>query len=271
MKFSVLLSVYKNEKPESLNQAFLSIWDQQSLKPNQIVLVKDGPLTFKLDSMIDFWHKKLGDFLTIVVLKKNVGLGKALNQGLKACQYELIARMDTDDISLPERFKKQVLFMKNHPNLAASSAFFEEFDSSFSISKGKRFLALKHEDIYHYGKKRSPLNHITTIFRKSAIDSVGGYPPLRKAQDYGLWSLLMVKGYKLANIPETLAHVRAGDELIERRGPNFLIHEIKLLQFQRNIGYLNYFEYIRNLLIRSTLRLSPKFIKKIIYNNSRNL
>src|SRR5690554_5001347 len=115
MSFTVLMSVYAKEQPDYFNQAFLSIWDQQTLKPDQIVLVKDGPLTAELDAEIQRWQEKLGKVLSVVELPENVGLGAALNEGLKACKYELVARMDTDDISLPARFEEQVAFMQTHP------------------------------------------------------------------------------------------------------------------------------------------------------------
>jgi glycosyltransferase involved in cell wall biosynthesis len=129
MHFSVLLSLYTKENPLYFNQAISSIWDEQTLKPNQIVLVKDGPLTPELDQAIDEWGKKLGDILTIVALPENIGLGAALNEGLKYCKYDLVARMDTDDISLPERFEKQISFMANNPDIAVSSTWIEEIDS----------------------------------------------------------------------------------------------------------------------------------------------
>ncbi|GHV72345.1 hypothetical protein AGMMS49928_29020 [Spirochaetia bacterium] len=129
MKFSVLLSVYKNEKPEYLNRALVSIWDDQTLKPDQIVLVEDGQLTSELDKVIDEWQQRLSDIFTVVNLPENVGLGAALNEGLKYCKHDLVARMDTDDVSLPDRFEKQIAFMNNNPQIAVSSAFIEEVNS----------------------------------------------------------------------------------------------------------------------------------------------
>ncbi len=270
MSFSVLLSVYAKEQPDYFKQAFLSIWDQQTLKPDQIVLVKDGPLTAELDAEIQCWQEKLGKFLTVVELPENVGLGAALNEGLKACKHELVARMDTDDISLPDRFEKQDAFMQAYHDVAASSAFLEEFDPTLIVSQGSRQLPLTHDEIVSFGKRRSPLNHPLAIFKKSVVQGVGGYPPLRNAQDYGLWSLLIVKGYLLANLPETLAHVRAGEGLIERRGLSFLRREIQLLLFQKRIGYLNSFDFSFNFLARSAVRLSPVFIKRFAYRLVRN-
>lgn len=265
MSFTVLLSVYAKEQPDYFNQAFLSIWDQQTLKPDQIVLVKDGPLTAELDAEIQRWQEKLGEVLTVVELPENVGLGAALNEGLKACKYELVARMDTDDISLPERFEKQVAFMQAHPDLVACSSWLEEWNEDLTVCTGKRQLPTDSNTLAKFAKKRSPLSHPASIFRKSVVLSVGGYPSLRKAQDYGLWSLLLVKGYKLANLPDTLLHMRTGDDLFVRRGGEFLKHELALLKFQKDIGFLKWHEFLVNAVLKAGLRLSPAFIKKFAY------
>jgi glycosyltransferase involved in cell wall biosynthesis len=129
MNFSVLLSVYKKENPSYLKQALTSIWDEQTLKPDQIVLVKDGALTLELDNVINEWLKKLGSLLTIVELPKNVGLGTALIEGLKYCKYDIVARMDTDDISLPQRFEKQIAFFEqNKDSVIVGSSILEFYD-----------------------------------------------------------------------------------------------------------------------------------------------
>src|SRR5690554_5737793 len=172
---SVLLSVYKNERPDFLDHALASIYDDQQLKPDQIVLVKDGVLTHELELVVTAWQKKLGDVLTVVALLQNVGLGAALNEGLKHCKHELVARMDTDDVALSDRFSKQVAFMMANPNVAASSAAIQEFDATLSVSKGFRRLPVKQSEIKYFAKRRSPLNHIPSIFRKSIVQSVGGY------------------------------------------------------------------------------------------------
>jgi len=269
LSFSVLLSVYEKEKPEFFNQAFESIWDEQTLKPDQIVLVKDGPLPYDLCIEISRWQGKLKDVLSIVELSENVGLGAALNAGIEACNYDFIARMDTDDISLPNRFEKQVAFMKAHPDIVASSAVLEEWSKDLSQKIGVRLLPTCPFLIANFSKRRSPLSHPLVIFRKSIVTEVGGYPPLRKAQDYGLWSLLLIRGYKLANLSDTLLKMRTGTELHSRRGIVFLKHELALLRFQKKIGFLSYSQFITNFLLKAALRLSPVFIKKIAYRYLR--
>lgn len=269
MSFSVLLSVYAKEKPEYFNQAFLSIWDHQTLKPGQVVLVKDGPLTNELNETIEHWKNKLNGHLTLIVLYQNVGLGAALNAGLEACEYELVARMDTDDVSLPVRFEKQVAFMQAHPEIIASSAVLEEWNEDLTKKTGTRCLPQLPSQLATFATKRSPLSHPLAIYRKSAVMAVGGYPPLRNAQDYALWSLLLTNGGKLANLPDTLLRMRTGSDLFARRGWHFFKQEVALFKFQHQIGFISLPKLYWNTFMRAGLRLSPTFIKRLAYKSMR--
>ncbi|OOE88691.1 glycosyltransferase [Salinivibrio sharmensis] len=266
MNFSVLMSVYKAEKPDFLQQAIESIYHNQTLKPSQVVIVKDGPLPEQIEAVLARYQSELQEILTIFSLPKNVGLGAALNAGLAHCRYELIARMDTDDIAMPERFAKQVKFMQENLNVIACSGVIEEWDSGLTEQLGCRKLPLEHNDIIRFAKSRSPLNHPAAMFRKVAVVELGGYPPLRKAQDYALWSLLIVNGSQLANLPNVLLKMRTGDEMMGRRGLDYFKHEYQLLQFQKNIGFFSYSEYIKNVVTKGLLRVSPLFIKRAAYN-----
>ncbi|MDI5890277.1 glycosyltransferase [Halomonas rhizosphaerae] len=269
MSFSVLLSVYKDESPSYLKQALLSIWDDQLLKPSQIVIVRDGPLTSDLNSVLVDFKAVLGGVLTEVSIDKNVGLGAALNEGLKHCQYELVARMDTDDVALPNRFARQAEFMLENPDVSVCSTWVQEFDQNLKNSQGLRKVPVSHEEIVNFGKRRNPLSHPAVIFRKSAVLGVGGYPPFRKSQDYALWSLLLSRGYKMANIPEVLLHMRTGDGLMARRGLSYLMHEYRILRFQKDIGFIGWKDYLVNLAIRTTVRLPPAPIKRMLYKLAR--
>lgn len=269
VKFSVLVSVYAGERAEFFRQALFSIWDQQTLKPAQIVLVEDGPLTVDLQSEIANWEDKLGAVLDIVTLPKNVGLGEALNAGLDVCKYELVVRMDTDDVAVPTRFQRQVEFMHCRPEIAASSGQIEEWDKDLAVMVGKRSVPIESDAVIRFSKKRSPLNHAAAVFRTSAVRSVGGYPPLRNGQDYGLWAMLLMRGYRLSNLPEILLKVRTGDEVFVRRGAKFLVHELALLDFQRSIGFLRADQFLVNSVLKSILRLSPKCLKRAAYRLMR--
>jgi len=266
---SVLLSVYKKESPAFLNQALLSIYDEQQLKPSQIVLVKDGPLSSELDEVISAWQERLGDTFTVAALPQNVGLGAALNEGLKHCEHELVARMDTDDVALAARFAKQVEFMNSNPDVVASSATLEEWDEALQYKQGVRQLPTDSSLVLKFAKRRSPLSHPLAIFRKSVLQEVGGYPPLRKAQDYALWSLLLSKGYMLANLPDVLLKMRTGNEMLGRRGWGYFKQEYQLLKYQKEIGFLSGFDFAVNVLLKGGLRLAPDFVKRWAYKLAR--
>lgn len=266
--FSTLLSVYKKERPEYLNQALESIWEDQTLKPSQVVLVQDGPLTPDLYSVISLWEEKLGSTLTSVILNENVGLAAALNEGLKFCEYELIARMDTDDVATPERFKLQLQFMNENPEISVSSGRINEYTDDLKTQLSTRELPLTHDSIYNFAKRRNPISHTCAIFKKSAVLSVGGYPNIYP-EDYALWVLMLAKGYRFANIPQTLVKVRVGDAFNTRRGWEFLKGEIKAFKLMYKIGFINKALYISNVLQRGFLRLSPNWMKKILYQIMR--
>lgn len=266
--FGVLLSVYKKEQPQYLSQALASIWYEQVLKPSQIVLVKDGPLTPELDAEIMCWKEELGEVLTLVTLSRNVGLAEALNQGLLYCQHDIVARMDTDDIAMPERFELQVAFMNANPEVAVSSGFIEEWNSDFSKKLSSRSLPLKYEDIVDFAKMRSPISHPACIYRKSLILKVGGYPDIYP-EDHLLWVRVLQAGYKIANIPHVLLRMRTGDDFITRRGYNFLKGELKSYCIMYESKFLSLNELIKASILRVLVRLSPDFFKKWLYKNMR--
>lgn len=269
MEFCSLITVYSKDNSVFFERALSSIWNDQSLRPNQIVLVQDGPIPLELNEIINSWVSYLGsEILTVVVLKENLGLACALNEGLKYCKYDLVTRMDADDIAVPNRFDKQVKFMLDNPDIAASSGVIEEFIDLDSIIS-KRILPLTHEDIVLFAKTRSPLSHPAVIFRKKVIESVGGYPLFRNAQDYALWSLLIVRGHRLANLPVTLVKMRSGSEMMNRRSYSYFKRELKLLRYQREIGFLSLHEYFVNIISRAVLRLSPTIIKVWLYKTVR--
>lgn len=268
MKFSVLLSVYKKEKSMFLDAAIDSVCTQQKLQPSQIVLVKDGPLTKELERVIDEWINKLDDVLTVVTLQENVGLASALNEGLKYCRHELIARMDTDDIAMPDRFEKQLAFMHANPNVAVCSGFIEEWSQDFAFKISERILPISHEEIVDFAKSRNPISHPAAMFRKSAVLDVGGYPIIYP-EDYALWGLMLSKGYKFANLPDLLLKMRVGNALAERRGLEFLKGEIAVFKYLHKIGFITIYELYRNIIQRAIVRLSPIWLKKFLYKYIR--
>lgn len=264
-KFSVLMSIYYKEDANYFNRAMVSIWDEQILKPNEIVLVLDGKLTEELMQTISKWKNKLNEIMKIVPLENNMGLGDALNVGLKECTYELVARMDTDDISIPYRFEKQLKIFENS-NIDICSSWISEFDKNENNIKSLKKLPENHDDIVRYAKLRCPVNHPTVMYKKSAVEKAGGYQKMMLMEDYYLWGRMILKGARFYNIQDVLLNMRAGDSMIQRRaGMMYVKSELKLLNEFRKIGFLTMREYVKNLLIRIPIRLMPIGILKFAY------
>ena len=265
MKFSVLMSIYNKEKVEYFNRAMQSIWDDQSVKPTEIILVEDGPLYDELYTAIKEWNDKLDNIFKIIPLEKNVGLGDALNIGINNCNYELVARMDTDDISLPNRFKKQLDIFKSS-NIDVCSSWVSEFDTNENNIISYRKLPEQHTEIISYAKKRCPLNHPAVMYKKSIVLSAGSYKKMMWFEDYYLWVRLILNNAQLFNIQEPLVNMRAGFELLERRrGIKYALSEYKLQQQFYSLRFINIFELSRNVTFRFISRVLPKSIVKKIY------
>lgn len=266
-RFSVLISVYYKEIPRYLDRALQSITDDQVLKPNEIVLVKDGPLTKELDEVIEKYEKKYPNLFKIVVLEKNYGLGKALNIGLENCTYELVARMDGDDISKPERFKKQIDIFKENPNLDILGSWIDEFieiDEKMTI-RSIRKVPEKEKEIYKKMKAVCSFNHVTVMYKKSKVLDVGSYLQEFKLEDYYLWVRMILKKLKMYNLQESLVWVRMDEEAIKRRGGlKLLKSDIKFQKKLYKLGFINKIELLKNLIKYFIYRLLPNELRGII-------
>lgn len=264
MKFSVLLSVYHKEHPDFLKLALESIWDKQTLKPLEIVIVKDGPLTPELDSEIDSFSAKAP--VKIVALEKNMGLGYALNEGLKHCSNEWVARMDSDDISFPERFEKQVNFLNLNPDIMLLSSNIMEFHTTTVNPSGERRVPATDLAIRAFAKKRNPMNHMAIIYNKQAVLDAGNYLPFTGYEDYFLWVRMLINGCKASNLQECLVYARTGNNMIARRqGLIFFKEELKLQRKFNEIGFTNRGVMVQNLFLRAMPRLMPVVILRGIY------
>ncbi|MFW1741874.1 glycosyltransferase family 2 protein [Acinetobacter johnsonii] len=267
MYFSVLLSLYFKESPIFLNKCFQSIWDEQSLQPSQIVLVIDGPVGSDLQEVVKQWQDKLGDILLMLPLKENVGLGKALNEGLKHCTYEWVFRMDTDDICKPDRFEKQIQFIRENPEVVLFSGQIVEFDENPDDATVLKSVPTEHTDIIKFAQKRSPFNHMTVAYRKSVIEAVGGYQHHLFMEDYNLWLRVIGAGYRVGNHPDILLYARVGNGMHARRkGYEYIKSEKKLLNLKKELKIQNPIHANILFLIRSTFRLMPSSLLGKIYN-----
>lgn len=216
MKYSVLMSVYDKEKPEHLSLSMESMLIQTSA-PEQFVIVKDGPLNASLDEVINKAAQAHPALFTIVPLKENIGLGKALDIGLLSCRNELVARMDSDDISLPQRCEKQLaLFMKD-PELDIVGSNIDEFSDDPSNPSHSRVVPSDHEAILKSIGKKHPFNHPTVMYKKSKVIASGGYGKMRRKQDLDLFSRMLFDGCKAQNISESLVLFRSDQSNYLRR------------------------------------------------------
>lgn len=264
-KFSVLCSLYFKEEPAYLEQCFESLaW--QTLEANEVVVVHDGPLTDALYETLDKWKKKLP--IKEVILPSNVGLGEALNAGLKECSYDLVARVDTDDINHLDRFDKQITYMDLNIDIAALSCDINEFETN--PMEPSRVRRVPKDNIMLYSLKRNPINHMATVFRKEAIISVGSYKHLHFMEDYYLWVRLQARGYKLSNLTDILVSARVGNGMLERRrGIAYAKSELRIMQLMYKLKLTRSPSIFLYFLIRASIRLLPSPLLASIYNFSR--
>jgi glycosyltransferase involved in cell wall biosynthesis len=263
MKFSVLMSVSNKESPEFLRQSLDSLVTQ-TVKPDEVVLVKDGVLGDELETTIASTQKDLP--LVTVQLKENVGLGLALQTGLSRCRGELIARMDSDDICLPDRFEKQLPFLEQHPDVDVVGGAIAEFHSDCTKIESIRRMPSTAEQLNTVARFRNPLNHMTVMFRKASVLAAGNYQRYAGFEDYELWVRMLMNGYRFHNLDDILVHVRCGNGMQQRRGGvRYLAEEIRLLQHFLRIGFLSRSQFLLNLVTRATARIVPQPVRSVFY------
>ena len=264
MNFSVLISVYYKEQPYFLRQSLDSIF-AQTLLPNEVVLVKDGPLSKELDEVVEEFCSQ-HTIIKVISLNHNQGLGKALNEGLKHCSYNLVARMDTDDICKKNRFEEQIKIFKSDSSIDVVGSNIDEFIGNIENIISSRKLPELHYDIVKYAKKRSPLNHPTVMFKKNSVIASGGYLHMYLLEDYYLWMRMISKGCKFYNIQDSLLYFRTSENMIKRRGGyKYVKSEIRFYIVIYKLGFIGFFDLISNILIRSFVRLSPNVIRSLFY------
>ena len=264
-EYSVLMSVYHKEKPEYLKQAIESI-QTQTLSTNDFVLVCDGPLNEQLDGVIATKQQEMGESLNVVRLAKNGGLGNALNEGIKHCKNELVARMDSDDIAYPDRCEKQIAVFNTHSEVIICSGIVEEFTTDPNTVDTKRVPPETNAEIVEFAKKRNPFNHPCVMYKKSAVEAVGSYQDFYLLEDYYLWLRMLMAGYQGYNIQEPLLHMRAGSEMYLRRaGWKYAKTQMRLFKFMKDSKFIGNSQYIKSCVIRSGSALAPNWLRKFMF------
>lgn len=269
MTISVLMSVYKNEKPEFLDEALASVWTQQTLKPQQIVLVEDGMLTDGLLDVIDKWSQQLGDRLTLCKNKQNLGLTKSLNLGITKVTSDLVARMDSDDIAMPRRFELQEAYLEAHPDVSVVGGSMQEFNSKNPAVNIRRY-PLTHNEVMRSIYKASPLAHPTVMMRMSMFRNgkLRYDERFRTSQDIALWFDAICAGYKIANLPDITFRFRLADDMFKRRSRAKAWNEFRIYMsgVHRLYGLFSP-KYIYPI-SRLMFRLMPVKLVKIVYGSN---
>ena len=244
MKFSVSMCTYGKDNPEWLEIAVESILNQ-TVKPSEVVLVVDGPVPDELDVVIKKYENN--PIFKVIRLEKNMGHGEARRIGLENCSYDLVALMDSDDISVTTRFEKQIDRFKADPALDIVGGNINEFIDSVENLVGVRTVPEKDLEIKQYIKKRCPMNQVTVMFKRKSVNSVGGYMDWFCEEDYYLWLRMYLAKMKFANIPENLVDVRVGKDMYNRRGGlKYFKSEAKLQKFMLDNKIIGFGTYISN-------------------------
>ena len=263
--YSVLMSVYYKEKPEYLKEAIDSILNQ-TVKTDDFVIVCDGPLTEGLDKVIADYVKTYSGLFTVYRLSRNIGLAKALNNGILQCKNELIARMDSDDISAPDRIEKQIAAI-NEKKADIVGANIIEFVGNINNTGNSRIVPEKNEDIITFAKKRSPFNHPTIMYKKSAVIAAGFYEDYRFFEDYNLWATMLNMGYKGYNIQENGLYMRGGEEMYKRRGGFSYVGCIyRFKKHLKKIGFIGEKDFLVGVLGHAVVSIIPNGIREKIYS-----
>lgn len=228
-RFSVSMCVYGGDNPEWFSVAVNSILNQ-TRKPDEVVLVVDGPVPEALDAVIAEYKKN--PVFKVVCLEVNRGHGEARRTGLNNCTHELVALMDADDISAPDRFEKQLSMFDADPELTIAGGNITEFVGEPDNIVGVRVVEITDTAIKRDMKKRCPMNQVSVMFKKSRVEKVGGYIDWFCEEDTYLWLRLCLDGAKFANSPDNLVNVRVGKEMYQRRGgKKYFLSEAKLQKY----------------------------------------
>ena len=264
MKFSVLMSVYYKESPKFLYEALESILTQ-TVMPSEIVCIKDGLLTEGLEAVLNEFSTKYEDMFKFIGFDENKGLGYALRIGVEECSYEIIARMDTDDIARKDRFEKQLNII-NEQNVDIVGSNILEFDGNIDNIISRRDVPSTFEAIKEYAKKRNPFNHMTVMYKKAAVLKAGNYKEFLWFEDYNLWIRMIVSGAKMYNINEALVYARTGTAMFERRGGlKYVKKEYSMQKDMQRLKFISKYRFVINVLERAVIRVIPNKLRKLVY------
>jgi glycosyltransferase involved in cell wall biosynthesis len=263
-RLSLLLPVWAGDRPDFLSDAFRSSVDAQTRRPDQVVIVRDGPVPAPLAARIAELAAESPVPVDVVELERNVGLGPALDAGLAACRHEVVARMDADDISLPHRFAVQLPIIESGVDIVGSGLV--EFGEDADDVVASRNVPTDPEEIRRRARFATPFNHPTVVYRRALVTGVGGYTDFAKMEDYLLWAKLILADARVANVAEPLVKYRVGAGAYARRGGFALLRaEIAVQRRFRKLGFTTRAQFARNLVVRGSYRLVPEGLRRSAY------
>ena len=257
--YSVLMAVWRKDQPEYLRQSIRSMMEQ-TIRPDEMIIVEDGPLSRPLYEVLKECRQTY-DSVTIktIRLKKNKGLGQALNTGLRHCSNELVARMDADDIALPVRCEKQLAcFARNH-NLAVAGTQICEFVNNPGEFIPSRIVPVSQEEILKFARRRSPFNHPTVMYKKSKVLACGGYGTAKRKEDLELFLTMLYQGYETENTKEALLFYRAdADNLKRRKEWKNCWEYIRIIYKFYQLGFSSFWDFIYVLCGQTAMHFLPQ-------------
>ena len=267
LKFSVIMSVYKSDKPELVRVALESLLTQTRV-PDEIVIVGDGPVPEALQQVIttlDFAPSTL----TWLPQKENRGLGGALAIAVEAARYPYLARMDSDDICLPDRFEKQMRCFEEDPTLGVVGGMITEFVDSPDNIVTKRVLPLDDAAIKQFMKSRCGVNHVTVVFKKEDLLKAGNYRSDYRQEDYYLWARMLKAGCKFRNVPDVVVNVRSGKNQFARRsGWQYYLDHCSIFRYMQREGLITRRRLLYNYLVRFVVQfVMPNSLRTWTYQH----
>jgi glycosyltransferase involved in cell wall biosynthesis len=261
--FSLLMPVYNGDRPDHLRRAFRSAVGDQTVRPGQVVIVRDGPVRDELARCLAELQASSPVPVTLVPLERNGGLGPALDRGLAASRFDVIARQDADDVSMPHRFEVELPLIEN-ADIVGSGLL--EFVADTDDIVGQRVPPTGSAQIQRYARMHDPFNHPTIVYRRTAVLAAGGYGDLPLMEDYALFARMLLCGARAVNVPEPLVWYRVGEAAFKRRGGRELLRsELRLQREFRRLGFTSRPQYARNVLIRGGYRLVPWWCRRAVY------
>jgi len=261
--FSLLVPVYDGDRPDHIRRAMRSAVDDQTVRPDQVVIVRDGPVRDELARCLDELRRASPVPVTFVPLRDNRGLGPALDQGLAASWFDVIARMDADDVAMPHRFEVELPLIADADIVGAG---LYEFVADTNDIVGQRVPPTDPAQIRRYARMHDPFNHPTVVYRRQAVLAAGGYGDLPLMEDYALFARMLADGARPANVAEPLVFYRVGAEAFRRRGGARLLRsELRLQREFLRRGFTSPPEYLRNVIVRGGYRLVPWWLRRAVY------